>query len=427
MLRKTFFALTVPRIDYDLLPMGLPKPEKISPTKHIRLFHAKNGNQSSPTGFHVGDKVKTGQKLALYGDDPAYVIASASGTIRSISPYSGDFGKNYAAITIEIDTNEVYDDQFKAQAAEPNLDAALYHLSFIPGSPPLSTLSDTEQEIKTIVISGVDSDLLIGTRQYIVKSRFEDVRRGIEILKKISGVEQVYLITAGETVQTYGHLGAHVKSIDTRYPSALPQLIMKNVLGEVIPAGKTSADLGVCFFSSEAVASIGSAYTDEQIPVTKTLTLITKDGNRRLIETKIGTPIRDILENCDVSINEEDRIIFGGPMTGSAVYSLEHPIQPDTDGLLVLDRSNAAYTSEYPCINCGDCVRVCPANIQINVLVRFLEAGQYEAAAESYDLLSCIDCGLCSFVCASKIPIYQYIKLAKYELDRAEAAEETNA
>ena len=146
-----------------------------------------------------------------------------------------------------------------------------------------------------------------------------------------------------------------------------------------------------------------------------------------MIETKIGTPIKDILETYDVSINEEDRIIFGGPMMGSAVYSLEHPIQPDTDGLLVLDRSNAAYTSEYPCINCGDCVRACPANIQINLLVRFLEAGQYEAAAESYDLLSCIDCGLCSFVCVSKIPIYQYIKLAKYELDRAKAAEETNA
>jgi len=426
MLKKTFFALTGHRIDYDVLPMVLPKPEKISPSKYITLFHDKNG-KSSPTGSQVGDKVKTGQKLALYEDDPAYVIASAGGTISSISTYSGDFGKNYAAITIEIDTDEAFDDQFKAQAAEPNLTTALENLSFIPGNPPLSTLSDIEQEIKTIVICGVDSDLLIGTRQYIVKSRLEEVRRGIEILKKISGVEQIYLITAGETVQTYSHIGAQVKSIDNRYPSALPQLIMKNVLGEVVPAGKTCEDLGVCFFSSEAVASIGSAYTDDQFPVTKTLTLITRGGKQRLIETKIGTPVRDILEADDASINEEDRIIFGGPMTGSAVYSLEHPIQPDTDGLLVLDRSNAAYTSEYPCINCGDCVRACPADIQINLLVRFLEAGQYEAAAESYDLLSCIDCGLCSFVCVSKIPIYQYIKLAKYELDRAKAAEETNA
>jgi electron transport complex protein RnfC len=60
------------------------------------------------------------------------------------------------------------------------------------------------------------------------------------------------------------------------------------------------------------------------------------------------------------------------------------------------------------------------------MLVRFLEAGQYQEAADSYDLYSCIECGLCSYVCVSKIPIFQYIRLAKYELERAKSAEETD-
>jgi electron transport complex protein RnfC len=63
-------------------------------------------------------------------------------------------------------------------------------------------------------------------------------------------------------------------------------------------------------------------------------------------------------------------------------------------------------------------VRICPANVPVNLLVRFLEAGQYHEGADLYDLYSCIECGLCSFVCVSRIPIYQYIKLAKYELSR---------
>ena len=176
---------------------------------------------------------------------------------------------------------------------------------------------------------------------------------------------------------------------------------------------------------AEAVAAIGKAYTNGRIPVNKILTLVTKDGNQRLIETVIGTPIRDILNRYSVSINEEDRIIFGGPMAGSAVYSLDHPVLPDTNGIVVIDRSDAAYASDYPCINCGECVRACPAQIQVHMLVRFLEAGQYEEAADNYDLFSCIECGLCSFVCVSKIPIFQYIKLAKYELDRVESAEES--
>jgi electron transport complex protein RnfC len=57
------------------------------------------------------------------------------------------------------------------------------------------------------------------------------------------------------------------------------------------------------------------------------------------------------------------------------------------------------------------------------MLVRFLEAGQYEDGAELYDLDACVECGFCSFVCVARIPIFQYIRLAKYELSRLTAVE----
>jgi len=425
MLKKSFFGLSNPRIEYELLPVPLPESEKVTASKTVTLFHKSNGNQNVAALFKTGDRVKTGQKISLFADHAAYVIASVTGTISSISQHTGDFGQTYSAITINIDKNEVLDNQFENHP--PSLEKAVDYLSWSPGNPPLPALSEPETEINTIVIQGVDNDLLIGTNQYLVKSSLDDIKNGIEILREITGIDRIILITAGESIQGYGHIGAQVKNVDTVYPSALPHMIMKNVLDEVVPAGKTSMDLGVCFLSAEAVASIGKAFTSGQIPVSKILTLVTKDGSRRLIETTIGTPIRDILKAYGVSINEEDRIIFGGPMTGSAVYSLDHPVLPDTDAILVLDRSKAAYASDYPCINCGECVRVCPAQIQIPMLVRFLEAGQYEEAADSYDLFCCIECGLCSFVCVSRIPIFQYIKLAKYELDRAKTSEATNA
>ena len=423
MLKKSFFGLSRSRIVYELLPARQPEPEKVIPSKKITLFHSKNGSQNSPASIQVGDKVKTGQKLSLFPDDSAYVISSVTGTISSISPYTGDFGKTYSAISVDIDKDEVLDDQFKEQSRTPSLAGAVEYLSCAPGSPQLSVLAEPETEIHTIVIMGTDKDLLIGTNQSIVKSQLDTVKRGIGIIKEITGIDNIILVTAGESMQGFGHIGAQVKNISTDYPAALPQMIMKNVLREVVPAGKTCTDLGVCFLTAEAVASIGNAYDCGQLPVRKLLTLVTKDGSQRLIETVIGTPIRDILETYGVSINEEDRIIFGGPMAGSAVYSLDQPVMPDTDGIVVIDRSDAAYASDYPCINCGDCVRACPAQIQVHMLVRFLEAGQYEEAADNYDLLSCIECGLCSFVCVSKIPIFQYIRLAKYELDRAKASE----
>lgn len=421
MLKKSFLGLTNSRIEYELLPVKVPKPEKVAAAKSVTLFHPTNGDQSAAPAFQTGDRVKTGQKLALFAEDPTYVISSVTGTIASISSYTGDFGKAYSAITINIDENEELDEPFDNQTS--SLDTAIAHLSFLPGNPVYSALVEPEKAINTIVITGVDDDLLIGTNQYIVSSALDDIKKGIGILKEISGVERIVLVTAGESMQGYGHIGAEVKGLDTGYPAALPRMIMKDVLGEIVPAGSNCEDMGACFMSAEAVASIGKAYDNGQIPVSKILTLVTKDGTQRLIETTIGTPIRDILDKYDVSINEEDRIIFGGPLRGSAVYSLDHPVMPDTNGIVILDRKDAAYASDYPCINCGDCVRACPAQIQVHMLVRFLEAGQFEEAADTYDLLSCIECGICSFVCVSRIPIFQYIKLAKYELDRAKASE----
>ena len=94
----------------------------------------------------------------------------------------------------------------------------------------------------------------------------------------------------------------------------------------------------------------------------------------------------DILNALDIDLNDKDRIIFGGPLTGLAIYSPDYPVEPDTDAIIVQDSDNIIPYSDYPCINCGECIRICPTKVPVNMVVRFLEEFHHTFHAEGTHL-----------------------------------------
>jgi len=421
-MKKSFIGLTKPVLEYQAPVSLAAKPEKIAIPKKASLFFKGAYSQKDAVLLKIGEKVKTGQKLCLYKDSDEYAVSPVTGTVSLISSYLGNFGQACAMLTIDTADTEEFDETFKAVSAAPSLEAARDFLAACPGKPPIASFFVPDKSIKTLVVCGTDSDILVETNGYVAASKSDLISKGVSILKKIAHASTVIVALPKALVKDAGAIGgasgAELREIGSEYPSALPLVMMQNVLGQPVPAGKMPEDMGVCFFSAEAVASIGAAFTDGIIPVTKTLTLIRKDLSRVMVEARIGTPIADIFAACGVTVSEKDRIIIGGPMTGVSVYTEEHPVTPDMDAIMVQGSDDVSLVSDYPCINCGECVRICPMNVPVNMLVRFLEAGQYEEAADMYDLHCCIECGLCSFVCVSKMPIFQYIRLAKFELSR---------
>ncbi|MBN2062923.1 MAG: 4Fe-4S dicluster domain-containing protein [Deltaproteobacteria bacterium] len=420
MLSKSYFGPGKTEFFYERASSEGVQPVAASLPEMATLLVPAELSASFAKAINVGETVKTGQRL-VWGDQTGEAIISpVTGVISTVSGYDGDCGRKYIAISIKVEKDDMWDDQFANAAGEPNLQTLVDYLSSAPGSPALERLTDPAHPIHTIVIYGGDSDLLLDTSLCVLDRGIDFVEKGIRLLRKVSGVEKVFIAVPGFSLQNEdGGFPAEVKTISNQYPMGQPLMLLRNLFGCNLEQGQSAEDAGVLFLRSEAVASVGKAFTEARVPVDKIITVVYKGDRKKIVSARIGTPVGHILRMLDISVDERDRIFFGGPMTGMAFYSEDQPIQPDTDTIIVQDHNTFIFSSENKCLNCEECVRICPADIPVNILLRFLQSGDYQKASDLYDLYSCVECGQCYYVCTSAIPILKYIRQAKRELERA--------
>ncbi|MEH0020495.1 MAG: 4Fe-4S dicluster domain-containing protein [Desulfobacter sp.] len=416
MIKRSFFALSQPRLTYDLLDTDPAAPETIPVPASLTLLLPEAIDSTKQALIKQGGAVKKGEKLKLYEDSTAYVLAPAAGTIKAFDSYSDDFGNTATYILVKPDPARTGDEDAAEFEPSEDLQFASDYLGQLPGAPPFTDLADADYPIKTIVITGSDTDVMSDTCQYVCTAYTDEVVEGARLLKRITRIPKI-CITMPEKLQTNAGFGA-IQTLKTSevYPATLPAMVMKDHLDTLLLAGKTPEEMGVCFIRAEALVSLARVFKTRKPVFEKIVTLVDKAGTRHRLTAAIGTPLSKIFARFNVHINEQDRIIIGGPMRGFATFTPHHPVTPEMDTVIVQDRDTVAELADTPCVNCGECIRICPANIPVNLLVRHLEADQYEEAADKFDLESCIECGLCALVCKARIPLYQYIRLGKHEL-----------
>ncbi len=426
MIKKPFFSIGTPKLKYPVIKDLNPGFEEGIPlSEMVTVYLNKPCSPAIEEALKIGDSVKTGQRV-YYDNEGSYFLSPVTGTISSLEEYIGYLGVKYTSVSIKTEPEDQEDEELKELSGKLSADNAADFLATLPGCSDFKSFIKRKYPFDTIVIEGADDDLLVSASQAVVDGQTEDLLEGIKILTKLVSVKNIFITAFPGSAQKLYDGEARVITVDPVYPELLPEMIMKKYLKRTVPAGQKAEDAGVGFIRAEAVAALNLVNKGEA-PVKKAVTVIDKTGSAKNIKVRIGTPVKDVLSYLNIETAHGDRIVSGGPLKGQSIYSEDTPVLWDTDAVLVQAAGDISSCQDNPCINCGECVRACPANVPVNMLVRLLENGLYEEAAREYDMLSCIECGLCSYVCVSRIPVFHYIMLGKTEYLKLRSMEESNA
>ncbi len=427
MIKRPFFGFTGPKLTYaDIALFGQAEVRDIPLPKKVTLFVYDDHVQLEDLGLRQGREVHTGETIPFSGGRKGHLMTTAAGTVDAVFENSTYTDYRSICVSLDVDERDQWDTGFMGAAESPSAQVVREFLPCLPGIGNVDAILDMENPVHTLIINGIDQDLLISTQQLILNTEAQGIKEGIRYLKDVTGAARTVLVIPPALRSAAEKTGAEIKIVDPVYPKALPCFAVRDLLNQDIPVTIPFSELGIGILNVEAVLALKTVFVDKRPPVEKVVSVIHKDGRISFVRARIGTPVADILTQLDISTDQGDRMVFGGPMTGHSVYSEQMPVMQTTDAIFIQDKDHIVPPSDNPCVNCGECVRACPAKLPVNMLVRLLENRLYEEAAQNYDLLSCVECGLCSYVCMLHIPVFHYIMLGKHELALQRAAEESD-
>ena len=180
-----------------------------------------------------------------------------------------------------------------------------------------------------------------------------------------------------------------------------------------MPEGKLPIDVGTLVFNVSTVYAVYDAVINGKPLVERGITITGKGvKNPGNYWFRIGTKVSDLLNFVGIVEAKIDRILYGGPMMGIPIPSIDLPTFKGNNAITVLTNEEILRRRTYPCIRCASCVEVCPMGLQPYYLKKLADARKNDLAQEN-GILSCIECGACSYICPSNIDLSRTFQTTK--------------
>ncbi|MEK7849781.1 MAG: electron transport complex subunit RsxC [Candidatus Omnitrophota bacterium] len=413
--------------DKSIEPASLPPRVFISLLQHL-------GKPLDIIKIKTGDLVKRGQCLAT-SDRGVFspVHASISGVVKAIGDYPHPLMGFCRGIAIEGDSLDKGHEDMVPRSPE-EVDALsveeLRQIIFEAGIVGLGGATfpshiklTPPKPINDLIVNGVECEPYLTTDYRLMVEKPEQIIKGVKLITKIVKSHNCYIAIEDNKPQAIRAMRERARMFNwgivvlkTGYPQGGEKQVIKSCLGREVPSGKLPFDIGVLVHN---VATIYAIY--EAVYLRKPLyeRVITVSGEcltyPKNILARIGTPVKDLVQQCGPRVREPKKIIMGGPMMGIAQFTMDTPVIKGTSGIILLDEAGEKKEEERFCVRCGECLEHCPVGLNPGFIALAIAKDRLDLA-EEYGILDCIECGLCAYLCPGRRNIVQAIKAAKVRI-----------
>ena len=376
----------------------------------------------------VGDYVKVGQKIGEQaGFISAPVHSSVSGTVVAVEPrMHATRGCEMTAVVIESDgknvlhesvqPNKPLDELTPDEIIEIIKEAGIVGMGGA-GFPTCVKLKPAKP-VDTILLNGCECEPMLTADHRVLLEFADDIVFGLKAILKTTGAEKGIIVIEDNKPDAIELLQAKVADIDnmevfvarTKYPQGAEKTLIKRVTGKQVPSGGLPADVGCVVSNISTVKAISDAI-QKGMPLVERVATVTgpKIKNPGNFIVKIGTNVKDLVDYCGGTTDDDVLLKMGGPMMGFALKDLNVPMMKGSNGVIAIDTD---VTEPVACIKCGRCVDVCPMELSPLYFAKYADEQNWQGMKDK-KVMDCVECRCCEFICSSKIPIVTKIKAGK--------------
>lgn len=384
----------------------------------------------------AGDVVKEGQVIAKSIDknnNESLIHSPIPGKVIDIVACIAPNGRQEHAIRIQLEGKFSYlgkrieKESYKSFSAtaikEKLIEKGVINTFKINEPQNLGLQIKNNKEGENLIVRLFDEDPTRITDSLIFKFYFEQIVEGALVTAKACGAKHIVFAFDKELKNKHDFLsmdipdGHFLEMNIIRYPSGTPREIC-SAFSRILKKSKDFTITKKDFYvDASTMYEVYKAVCLDTPSISK---LVHFSGNclyaSCMLDVKIGTSIRDVINQLGGFHKEPSMVIINGYLSGVSVSDLDVPVTKYVKSVAFSNKKPFTDDHIYTCINCGNCRGACPVKLSPDIL--YNNAVNFREIPEQLEksTFACIDCGRCNTVCPARLPLCQTISVIRERL-----------